>query len=180
MSFIDITNGSLVPVPVSWLSTTPTTANLTRSRPEAYIIPRTWSNLASRLRDSGVVVETLDYEYRGVVEVLNITSTSVAKSYYEGAIQVTVTGETRAYRRDVRLPAGSFRISTRQKNAALAFVALEPENEDSFVRFGLIPVQAGDEYPIFRELELSSSELAEAADVAAAEPIAPSKRSDEL
>ncbi|KAJ8125375.1 hypothetical protein O1611_g8265 [Lasiodiplodia mahajangana] len=150
VSFIDVTNGSSVQLPTNWLSTTPTTANLTRTRPEAYLIPRTWSDLASRLEDSGVVVETLDYEYRGTVEALKITSASPAQVYYEGAIQVTVT--TEPYRRDIRLPVGSFRVSTRQKNAALAFVTLEPENIDSYVRFNLVPVQTGDEYPIFREL----------------------------
>lgn len=148
VSFIDVTNGSLVQVPVNWLSTTPTTANLTRARPESYLIPRTWSDLAARLNESGVVVETLDHEYHGVVEALKITSASPARAYYEGAIQVTVT--TEPYEREIRLPVGSFRISTRQKNAALAFVTLEPENIDSYVRFNLIPVKTGDEYPIFR------------------------------
>lgn len=46
-------------------------------------------------------------------------------------------------------------VSTRQKNAALAFVTLEPEGIDSYVRFNLIPVQTGDEYPIFRVLSTS-------------------------
>lgn len=150
ISFIDVTNGSLVQLPVNWLSTTPTTANLTRMRPEAYLIPRTWSDLAIRLKESGVIVETLDHEYRGTVEALKITSASPARAYYEGAIQVTVT--TEPYKKEVRLPVGSFRISTRQKNAALAFVTLEPENIDSYVRFNLVPVRAGDEYPIFRVL----------------------------
>ncbi|KAI0505971.1 carboxypeptidase [Xylaria bambusicola] len=150
VSFIDVTNGSLVQLPVNWLSTTPTIANLTRTRPEAYLIPRTWSDLAIRLQESGVIVETLDYEYRGTVEALKIASASSAQSYYEGAIQVTVT--TEAYQREVHLPVGSFLISTRQKNAALAFVTLEPEGIDSYVRFNLIPVQTGDEYPIFRLL----------------------------
>jgi hypothetical protein len=153
--FIDVTNGSLVQVPVNWLSTTPTTANLTRARPEAYLIPRTWSDLAIRLKESGVVVETLDYEYRGTVEALKITSASPARAYYEGAIQVTVT--TERYKKEVHLPVGSFRISTRQKNAALAFVTLEPENIDSYVRFNLITVQIGDEYPIFRVLSPAST-----------------------
>ncbi|TGJ85188.1 hypothetical protein E0Z10_g3586 [Xylaria hypoxylon] len=148
ISFIDVTNGNLVQLPVNWLSTTPTTANLTRTRPEAYLIPRTWSDLAIRLQESGVIVETLDYEYRGTVEALKITSASPARAYYEGAIQVTVT--TEPYQKEVRLPVGSFLVSTRQKNAALAFVTLEPENIDSYVRFNLVPVEAGDEYPIFR------------------------------
>ncbi|KAI1362119.1 carboxypeptidase [Xylaria arbuscula] len=150
VSFIDVNNGNLVQLPVNWLSTTPTIANLTRTRPEAYLIPRTWSDLAIRLQESGVIVETLDYEYRGTVEARRITSASPAQAYYEGAIQVTVT--TEPYQREVRLPTGSFLVSTRQKNAALAFVTLEPENIDSYVRFNLIPVQAGDEYPIFRVL----------------------------
>ncbi|KAI0433522.1 carboxypeptidase [Xylaria sp. FL1042] len=150
VSFIDVTNGSLVQLPVNWLSTTPTVANLTRTRPEAYLIPRTWSDLAMRLQESGVIVESLDYEYRGTVEALKITSASPARAYYEGAIQVTVT--TEPYQKEVRLPVGSLLISTRQKNAALAFVTLEPENIDSYVRFNLVPVQTGDEYPIFRVL----------------------------
>ncbi|GAW21059.1 hypothetical protein ANO14919_105720 [Xylariales sp. No.14919] len=148
VSFIDVINGSLVQLPVNWLGTTPTIANLTRTRPEAYLIPRTWSDLAIRLQESGVIVETLDYEYHGAVEALKITSASPARAYYEGAIQVTVT--TEPYRKEVRLPVGSFLVSTRQKNAALAFVTLEPENIDSYVRFNLVPVEAGDEYPIFR------------------------------
>ncbi|KAH8157820.1 hypothetical protein CIB48_g10427 [Xylaria polymorpha] len=150
VSFIDVKNGSLVQLPTNWLSTTPTIANLTRSRPEAYLIPRTWSDLAIRLKESGVIVETLDYEYRGTVEAFRITSASPARAYYEGAIQVTVT--TEPYQKEVHLPVGSFRVSTRQKNAALVFVTLEPENIDSYVRFNLIPVQTGDEYPIFRVL----------------------------
>ncbi|KAI0910041.1 carboxypeptidase [Ustulina deusta] len=157
VSFIDVTNGSLVQLPVNWLSTTPTTANLTRTRPEAYLIPRTWSDLATRLQESGVIVETLDYEYRGTIEALKITSASPARAYYEGAIQVTVT--TEPYQREVHLPAGSFLISTRQKNAALAFVTLEPENIDSYVRFNLLPVQTGDEYPIFRVLLSTPTQL---------------------
>ncbi|KAI1176608.1 carboxypeptidase [Nemania sp. FL0916] len=152
ISFIDITNGSLVQLPVNWLSTTPTVATLTRARPEAYLIPRAWSHLAKRLEDSGVIVESLDYEYHGTVEARNITSASLDERYFEGAVRVTVT--TEAYQKEVRLPVGSFRISTRQKNAALAFVTLEPENVDSYVRFNLIPVQTGDEYPIFRELSV--------------------------
>ncbi|KAI1477482.1 carboxypeptidase [Daldinia eschscholtzii] len=149
ITFVDRTNGQLTQVPVTFLSTTPTTANQTRVRPEAYLIPRTWSDLASRLRDSGVIVETLKDGYRGPAEALTITSTSVARGYYEGAVQVTVTTKP-TQKEELVLPPGSFRVSTRQKNAALAFVALEPENVDSYVRFNLVPVQTGDEYPIFR------------------------------
>ena len=64
---------------------------------------------------------------------------------------MTVT--TEAKEREIELPTGSFRVSTRQRNAALAFIALEPENSDSYVSFNIIPVERGDEYPIFRVKE---------------------------
>ncbi|XXH04225.1 hypothetical protein Hte_010639 [Hypoxylon texense] len=135
ITFVNRATGALEQVPVTFLSTTPTTANQTRPRPEAYLIPRTWSALASRLRDAGVEVETLAEGYRGPAEALAITSAQVARSsYYEGAIQVTATAET-APKEEVVLPPGSFRVSARQKNAAFAFVALEPENVDSIQIF---------------------------------------------
>ncbi|KAI8957070.1 Zn-dependent exopeptidase [Daldinia sp. FL1419] len=149
ITFINRNTGKLTQVPVTFFSTTPTTANQTRARPEAYLIPRTYSELAARLRDSGVIVETLKEGYRGPAEALAITSAAFARGYYEGAVQATVTTKPTP-REELVLPPGSFRVSTRQKNAALAFVALEPENVDSYVRFNLVPVQAGDEYPIFR------------------------------
>ncbi|KAI0124759.1 carboxypeptidase [Xylariales sp. AK1849] len=148
VTFIDTTSGEIEKIPARWKSTTPTLSNLTRARPEAYLVPRAWSHLASRLRDAGVEVQTLHYAYRGPVEALNITAASIADYYYEGGIKVTV--ETEPIERNVSLPAGSFLVSTRQKNAALAFATLEPENIDSYVSFNLIPVRKGDEYPIFR------------------------------
>ncbi len=150
ITFANRATGALEQVPVTFLSTTPTTANRTRARPEAYLIPRTWSALADRLRDAGVEVETLADGYRGPAEALTITSAQVAGGYYEGAVQVTVTADLGPREGGLALPPGSFRVGARQKNAAFAFVALEPENVDSYVRFNLIPVEVGDEYPIFR------------------------------
>lgn len=77
-----------------------------------------------------------------------MTAARLARSYYEGVVLSTV--ETEPVTREVRLPAGSYRVPTAQKNAALAFNALEPENIDSFVSFNIIPLEVGDEYPIFR------------------------------
>lgn len=123
-TFVEYESGDVVQVPVEFYSTTPTTANLTRSRPEAYIIPRAWEDLAARLEVSGLEVERITSTYRGRVEALTIETAAFEDSYYEGAILATVT--TNSTEIDVELPASSFRVSTRQKNAALAFVALEP------------------------------------------------------
>ncbi|KAH7253555.1 pyridoxal phosphate-dependent transferase [Fusarium redolens] len=145
---IDYTNGSVVKVPVQFASTTPTTANLTRSRPESYLIPVAWADIAKRLEVSGLEVETLSKPWSGTVEALSVTSSELSSSYYEGAVLATITTETK--KRQLTLPAGSFLVSTRQKNAGLALNALEPENIDSYASFNIIPLEVGDEYPIFR------------------------------
>jgi hypothetical protein len=147
-TFVDINNGSVVQAPVNFSVTTPVNANLTRPRPEAYLIPKAWADIAERLRVYGLEVQELPNSFRGQVEALNITTAKFADTYYEGVVLVTVSTTTKTI--EVDLPPGSFLVSTRQKNAALAFIALEPENIDSFVAFNIIPVEAGDEYPVFR------------------------------
>ncbi|KAK7428875.1 hypothetical protein QQZ08_004645 [Neonectria magnoliae] len=146
--FIELESGKLVELPVQFLSTTPVVANLTRSRPEAYVFPRAWKEAADRLRIAGVKVDSLNADFRGEVEALNITSATVGKTLYQGTALTTVTTET--IRKEIRMPAGSFWVSTRQKNAAYALVTLEPEGVDSYVTFNVLPVNEGDEYPVYR------------------------------
>ncbi|CAK1365698.1 unnamed protein product [Cercospora beticola] len=148
-TLIDYQTGQLQQVPVAFFATTPTIANLTRARPEAYLIPKGWKDLIPRLEASGLEVETLDQAFRGSVEALTIETAGFTEAaYFEGAVLASVT--TKATTKNVDLPAGSFLVSTRQKNAGLAFAALEPENIDSYVSFGVVPMAAGDEYPIYR------------------------------
>ncbi|KAF2687174.1 Zn-dependent exopeptidase [Lentithecium fluviatile CBS 122367] len=150
-TMVDRRTGQVVQLPVEFASTTPATANLTRARPEGYVIPHGWADLAERLRVSGLEVETMEEPFQGEVEAYNITSSSLAKTYYEGEILNTVT--TKSWTQEVALPAGSFFVSSAQKNAGLAFVALEPENIDSYVSFGIVPVEVGDIYPVYRKLK---------------------------
>ncbi|ORY10275.1 hypothetical protein BCR34DRAFT_436719, partial [Clohesyomyces aquaticus] len=135
-------------LPVEFASTTPATANFTHTRPQGYIIPQAWADLAERLSVSGLEVETLPQKFVDEVEVYNITSTLLGRSYHEGEVLNTVTTETQT--REVTLPAGSFYIPTAQKKAGLAFVALEPENINSYVSFGIVPMEVGYLYPVFR------------------------------
>ncbi|OLN83713.1 Carboxypeptidase 2-like protein 3 [Colletotrichum chlorophyti] len=149
-TMVDIDSGSVVQVPIRFRSTTPVKANITRARPEYYLIPVAWADLAERLRVSGLEVQTLSAPYKGAVEALNVTSAVLESGYYEGAVRATVS--TTPFTKEIELPAGSFLVNTRQKNAALAFVALEPENIDSYASFNIVPVEKGDEYPIYRGL----------------------------
>lgn len=149
-TMVDTRSGEIVQLPVEFASTTPASPNRTVVRPQGYVIPRAWADVADRLKVSGLEVETLQEEFQGEVEAYNITSSSLARSYYEGTILNKVT--TSAFTQQVKLPVGSFFVSSAQKNAGLAFVALEPENIDSYVSFGIVPMEAGDIYPVFRKV----------------------------
>lgn len=149
--FIVKANGSVVDVPVTFLNTTILKANLTRPRPEAYIFSRAWSGVAERLRASGVVVDELLGDFEGEVQGLNVTSAELDTSKYEGIARTTVT--TRTVLKTMAFPAGAYVVSTRQKNAALAYSVLEPENIDSYASFNILPVDAGDEYQVYRILK---------------------------
>jgi hypothetical protein len=149
-TMVDRRTGSIVQLPVEFASTTPATANLTRARPAGYIIPRAWSDLADRLRISGLEIEIMEQGFKGEVEAYNTTSAQLGKAYYEGVVLNMVKTETLT--QEVSLPKGSFWVSSKQKNAGLAFVALEPENIDSYVSFGIVPMEVGDVYPVFRKM----------------------------
>lgn len=150
-TFVDIRNGSIVQAPIEFLSSTPALANKTIPRPEAYLIPRDRLEVAEKLRVMGVELEDLRFEHRGPVQAYNVTTSRLEDEFYEGVVRNRVTVEA-FVKDDLVLPAGSWRVSTRQKKAAQAFIALEPEVAESFVTFGVIPVSEGWEYPIFREV----------------------------
>lgn len=146
--FIELESGDLVEIPVQFLNYTEAIANITRSRPEAYVFSRAWKDAADRLRIAGVEVEALQSDFRGVVEAFNITSATLAETLYQGTALTSVTVET--LRKEIRMPAGSYWINARQQNAAHAFITLEPEGIDSYATFNIVPVSTGDEYPIYR------------------------------
>lgn len=149
--FINANNGSLVTVPAVFLNSTPPEVNITRARPEAYVFTRAWADVAERLRVSGVKVDRLERDFYGNVEALTIETAELASTKFEGVATTTVT--TSSSEKNVTIPAGGFWVSTRQLNAAFAMVFLEPENVASAATYNVVPVEEGDEFPIFRVLE---------------------------
>lgn len=146
--YIDAQSGSFVDLPITFMNSTQANANLTRTRPEAYIFSRAWWDVADRLRAAGVVVDELRSDFKGEVYALNITSAEVEGSKYEGIARTTVT--TEAVKKEIAIPAGGYVVSTRQKNAAHLFNVIEPENIDSYVSFNILPIDVGDEYQVYR------------------------------
>jgi hypothetical protein len=81
-TMVDIRNGTLVQAPVEFLSSTPAVANFTRSKPEAYLIPRDWKDVVDRLSAMGVEFEELQYEYcPGVQHHLYLSGRGVLRGY---------------------------------------------------------------------------------------------------
>ncbi|KAL6922678.1 hypothetical protein FSST1_006704 [Fusarium sambucinum] len=148
--WIDAKSGKVVEIPVTYQNFTPPTANLTRSRPEAYVFTRAWADVVERLRVTGVEVQELDYAFDGEVEALKVESTTLSEELFEGIVHNTIT--TSSFKRRVHIPAGGFWVSTRQLNAAFAFNFLEPENIASAAIYNIIPLLKGNEYPIYRVL----------------------------
>lgn len=145
--FIHI-NGTAVSVPITFGNNTPANANLTRARPEAYVFSRAWSDVAERLILLGVEVETLEQDFIGEVEAYNITSAQLAATKFQGIAQTIIEAELTV--RNVSIPAGGFRVSSRQRHAAHAFARLEPEAESSFAKWNILNVGEGDIYPVYR------------------------------
>lgn len=148
VEFINARDGSLVDVPVRFTNNTPSEPVLVRSRPEAYIFSQAWGDVAERLRVLGVEIEVLEEDFTGDVQTLTIATATLDTGKTEGIVNTVVTTESGT--REVTIPAGGFRVSTRQQNAAFAFVTLEPEGRASFVTYNIIPLNRGDEYPVFR------------------------------
>ncbi|KAJ4250219.1 hypothetical protein NW762_012034 [Fusarium torreyae] len=149
--FIDTKTGEVTDVPVLFGNNTPPTYNLTRARPSAYIFSRAWSSAALRLRAAGLIVNELAVDFEGQVEAYNITEAILAPEKYEGIALTSVN--TELFTKTMRFPAGAYWVSTRQQHAAQAFVRLEPEHPDGFVTFNILPVNAGDEYQVYRILD---------------------------
>lgn len=146
--FFDKDSGDLVNVTVRSQNSDPSTILLTRARPKAYIFSRAFTPVAERLRVLGVNVTQLDTDFHGTVEALIVQTAQLAKTKFEGIAGTTVT--TKAAKRQVRIPKGGYWVDTRQKNAGYAFALLEPEGRASLAWYNAVPVEVGDEYPIFR------------------------------
>jgi hypothetical protein len=147
--FLSTSNGTTLAIPVTFGNNTAALSNLTRSRPEAYIFSGAWSDVASKLRATGVEVRVLEDSFSGEVEALNITAANLVTTKFEGVAQTTGI-ETQMSLRNVTFPKGAFWVSGRQRRAAHAFVRLEPEAESSYAVWNVLPVGVGDEYPVYR------------------------------
>lgn len=134
--------------PIDWVSSTDAYPVLERERPTAYLMPPGYHDVAAKLELLGVSVSKLSKETTIAVESYTILESKVNTIYENGHFtnQVTanVTETTKTF------PAGSYVFSMAQPNANFIALALEPESVDSYVTFNFLPVEKGDEVPVYR------------------------------
>lgn len=148
ISVIDLDSYELVDMTVTVRDSKLATAELVRETPQAYIILPEHQDLIDKLKVLGVAVEQLEAPTVLTVESYTVTSYNRDETTYEKMNLQTV--ETTVVVKEVTFPAGSFKISTQQKNVGLVYEILEPEAPNSVVSFGVLKTELNQELPIYR------------------------------
>ncbi|HET7711249.1 MAG TPA: M14 family metallopeptidase [Thermoanaerobaculia bacterium] len=103
-------------------------------RAKAYWIQPAWGHIVDRLEMHGVAVERIGSAREVDVEVYRLTDPKLEPEAYEGHVRLR-SGVAMERRRE-KYPAGSWRVSTDQPLGNLVTVLLDPESNDSFLKWG--------------------------------------------
>jgi hypothetical protein len=145
---LDIATGEVVEVPTTYISNAEAVPTLERVRPTAYYLPPAYHHVAEKLKVHGVEVGKLNESMELTVDSYMVTDQKVADRVVEG--HVTNHVETEIEEKRIFFPKGSYVFQMNQTSANIIALALEPESEDSYVTFNIIPVNVGDEVPVYR------------------------------
>jgi hypothetical protein len=99
-----------------------------------YIIPKEWLIIVERMKFHGINIDTLKEEKSFDVKRYRFSDVKFAQTSYEGRQRVSFT--TNEYYEKVKVQAGSFLVNTNQRAVKVIAHLLEPESEDSFVKWG--------------------------------------------
>lgn len=158
LAFLDPESGEPKEVEVEWIDPREAVPALTRSRPYAYLVLPSHTEVVRRLERSGIVWRRLKAPLELEVESYEVTERRQGGVFIEGHIRSAVTTEVRTRKRV--FPAGTFVFAMAQPAANLIVAALEPESVSSFVTWGIVPADrrglanpqaaAPSEIPIYR------------------------------
>src|SRR5688572_26340633 len=161
LTMTDPETGEPKEVEVEWIDPRESVPALTRSRPYAYLVLPSHTEVARRLNLSGIVWRRLRAPVELEVESYEVTERRQGNVFVEGHIRSSVTTEVRTVKRV--FPAGTFVYAMAQPGANLLVAALEPESASGFVALGIVPTDrrgaanpqeaAPSEIPIYRLLK---------------------------
>lgn len=144
---IDIATGTVKDIPVNYFSATEAKPTLTRERPTAYVLNPDQAEVAAKLQNQGLKGFKLPRKMKLSVEAYDVTSKENTEKY-EGKQLVEV--QTALEKKDVVFPKGTYVFLSAQPQNNLLSLSLEPESIDSYVTFGYIPSEVGQELPVYR------------------------------
>ncbi len=101
------------------------------SRPQAYIIPKAYQEIAEKLSISGVRMDTIKNDTMLIVEQYEILSYETGRRPYEGHYVHDQT-KVSTLLRQKKLSKGDFLISTYQESYRFIMECLEPISKDSY------------------------------------------------
>jgi hypothetical protein len=148
VKFIDINTAEYVEFEMTIRDAWKAEATLTRSRPKAYIMEASQTELIDKLETLGIEIQYLEDEETYSVEKYVVKSYARKPIRYEKMKLQTV--EVELVKEDISFPTGTAVIKMDQRRANLASVILEPEAPNSFVSFGLLETEKGKTLPIYR------------------------------
>lgn len=150
LDFIDLDKIERMQLEVTFRDAWQSTATLTRSRPKGYYIEAGHESLIRKIEAFGIKAEQLTEAQTVQVEQFVVENCQRAPEKYEKMTQQEVT--TTLQQVEKTLPAGAWFVSMQQARHNILPELLEPEAPNSFVSFGLLPVENGQTLPIYRLL----------------------------
>ena len=104
------------------------------SVPKEYIIPKECFQIVNRMKLHGIIIDTLKEDKIFNVKRYRFTDIKFAATPYEGRNRVSFV--TNEYYEKLKIPAGSFLVNTNQRTIKVIVHLLEPEGDDSFIKWG--------------------------------------------
>lgn len=123
----------------------------TRPLPEAYYILPDQYRAVRVLQNMGVEITMLPVKETVLVEAHTVTSLRESSNDVGGVYPLRARVVTE--KKEMELPAGTFRVDSKQKNIRAATVLLEPESSNGFVNYRVIEVEKGKPVPVFRGIK---------------------------
>ncbi|QSE98756.1 M14 family zinc carboxypeptidase [Fulvivirga lutea] len=156
IKFIDIAENEAVENEFPVASSKEMTPVVSRERPYAYVLPSNQTQAIENLRILGLDIDTLKTPQTFEVQSYVVEAQEIEASKYQGYFPNNVSTQISTIEK--QFEQGAFIIRLNQKNANLAVTALEPENENSFVRVRVVEAQKGEEIPIYRLMNVDESQ----------------------
>lgn len=121
-------------------------AEVTVTKPTAYIVPQAWDGVVERLKLSGVVMQRLSEDFTTEVAMYKITKYDSPKEAYEGHYRLGGL-ELKKENQQVQFFAGDYVIFTDQEANRFIVETLEPLGVDSYLSWNFFdPILSRKEY----------------------------------